>query len=110
MPNSKNVEIHCFAKASQKAYGAVVYLQVQNYDQVSVNVISFKTRVVPVKRVTLSYLEMLGALFAARVGSVVKKVIAEFQQKRGNYFMDKEIRRTWKSFVANRVQEIQGFN
>ncbi|XP_035222986.1 uncharacterized protein LOC118195772, partial [Stegodyphus dumicola] len=71
----ENIEIHVFSDASQKLYGAAVYVKVQNQEKISVNLLASKSRVSPVKKVSLPRLELLRALIGARLGTEVKKVL-----------------------------------
>ena len=51
----KQLVIHCFAEASQRAYGAVVFIALQG----QVSFITAKTRVAPLKQLTLPHLELM---------------------------------------------------
>ena len=70
-----NVEIHCFDDTRQKAHGVIVFIRVQNYNEVSVYVVASKIRIAPVKKITLSHLELVRAIFAAGLESRVESVI-----------------------------------
>lgn len=52
--------VHCFANAS---YGAVVFLVLQN----KVTIVAAKSRVAPLKELTLPCLELMAALVATRL-------------------------------------------
>ena len=55
--------MHCFADVIQKAYGAVVFLVLQN----EVTIVAAKSRVAPLKELTLPCLELMAALVATRL-------------------------------------------
>ncbi|GFX44580.1 integrase catalytic domain-containing protein [Trichonephila clavipes] len=69
------IEIHIFCEASKLAYGAAAYVKVRKQNEVLVNLIASKTRVAPLKAVTLPRLELLGALVAARLSSRVQEIV-----------------------------------
>ena len=109
--NLGNTQLHFFADASTKAYGAVAYLS--NGNQTSL-VIS-KSRVAPLKQLTLPQLELMAALTAARLANFVTKSL---QRRCSNLdihmWSDSEIvlhwlnsNKTLKQFVANRIEEIK---
>ena len=63
----------CLGDASHLSYGAVVYLRARSHDgKYMVSFCIAKTRVAPVKEVTLPRLELLGALLAARLSDYVR--------------------------------------
>ena len=108
--NLKDSKLHVFADASTKAYGAVAYLC--NKDQTSL-VIS-KSRVAPLKQLTLPQLELMAALTAARLASFVKHALERRCSTLSvHMWSDSEIVLHWlnsdktlKQFIANRVKEI----
>lgn len=61
-PNYRQQEIHGFADASERAFAAVAYLRMTGTDTgVEVRLISAKTKVTPLKQVTLPRLELCAA-------------------------------------------------
>ena len=68
MPHST---IHCFADASQQAYGAVVFFTQNNH----VSFVIAKARVAPLKSITIPRLELMAALVATRLTHFVLKAI-----------------------------------
>ena len=59
----KQPVIHCFADASQKTYGAVVFLVLQS----EVCFVTAKSRVAPLKQLTLPRLKLMAVLIATRL-------------------------------------------
>ena len=67
--------LHGFCDASERAYAAVVYLRmVDTTGNVQVTLITSKTKVAPIKRMTIPRLELCGAYLLARLLFHVKKV------------------------------------
>ncbi|GFV71908.1 DUF5641 domain-containing protein [Trichonephila clavipes] len=71
-------------------------------------------RVAPLNAVTLPRLELLGALVAARLSSMVQEIVRKKKECKVFHWTDSKIvllwikgsSKRWKQFVANRVQEI----
>ena len=70
--NITKVEIHCFSNASQSTFDGGVYLRVQDYNEISVNLVASKTIVAPAKKIALPHLDLLGALLVAQLESELK--------------------------------------
>ncbi|GFX43565.1 integrase catalytic domain-containing protein [Trichonephila clavipes] len=89
-------------------------MKVRKQNEVIVNLITSKTRVAPLKAVTLPRLELLGALVAARLSSRVQEIVRKKKECKMFHWTDSKIvlfwikgsSKRWKQFVANRVQEI----
>lgn len=82
--NVNNVQLHGFCDASERAYGAVLYLRSTTSSGIHVvRLICSKTRVAPIKKITLPRLELsaaalLGKLCVAAVRSLRIAVDQEF--------------------------------
>lgn len=102
-------------RASELAYGAVVYLRVENAGHpVNVNLIASKTRVAPIRTVSIPRLELCAAELLSRM---VHRVLNASRLKPHRIFLwsDSTVVLHWlkrspcelKTFVANRVANIQ---
>ena len=111
LSSDKPIYLHVFADASTKAYGAVAYLQNAN----NVAFVMAKSRVSPLKNLTLPRLELKAAVtatqLAASIVSALQDYINNIQVK---LWSDSQIVLHWifsskqlKQFVANRVQQIR---
>ena len=60
-------ELHVFCDASQSAYATVAYLRLLSGDSVSTQIIFSKSRVAPVKSVSIPRLELMAAVLGVKV-------------------------------------------
>ena len=113
--NSISFRIHGFADASERAYGVCVYIQsIQRDGSFRCNLITAKSKVAPIKYVTLPRLELCAAVLLARLMNRVQEVLTH-KFEHIFYWSDSTIVLSWirgpsyqwKTFVANRVAEIQ---
>ncbi|XP_025267450.1 uncharacterized protein LOC112638978 [Camponotus floridanus] len=109
------LEIHGFADASEIAYGACVYVRVTDANgKHSTRLLCSKGRVAPLKALSIPRLELCAALLLAQL---IDKVLKCLTVKIDSVYLwtDSTIvlawlqscSRTWTTFVANRVGEIQ---
>lgn len=114
-PSSENLELHGYADASEKAYGACVYLRCQiDHNNFEVNLVCAKSRVAPLKQISIPKLELCAALL---LSELISSVIEALQIKVTRVYLwsDSEVVLKWieksphilKTFVANRVAIIQ---
>ncbi|KAF6769055.1 hypothetical protein AHF37_12777 [Paragonimus kellicotti] len=65
-----DMRLHCFSDASELGYGAVVYARVESDDKrVMCSIVMGKSRVSPIKSVTIPRLELTAAVLAARLAT-----------------------------------------
>ena len=112
-----DLQIHVFADASEKAYAAVIFSRATDtLGNVSVSILASKTRVAPVKTVSLPRLELCGAELASKLASTFVKIldVTEIDSSLHAWTDStivlhwlSQLPKTWTTFVANRVSAIQ---
>lgn len=110
---SARFEVHGFSDASCLAYSAVVYLRVITANAIHTSLVIAKTKVAPVKQVSLPRLELCGAVLLAKL---MKDVMTSLKISEEATFAWTDsmivlswLRKNpniWKTFVANRTTEI----
>lgn len=113
----KFIEIHGFSDASECAYAGCIFIRSIDYDKhIESHLLCAKSRVSPLKCQSLPRLELLGALLLVRL--LVKCIEAlKISFSRTYFWTDSTIvlnwiakePKTWKTFIANRVAEIQQY-
>lgn len=105
-------ELHGFSGATERAYAAVVYLRSELPDGTyTIHLLAAKSRVAPVKKVTLPRLELCGAVLVSKLAAQIQGIL---KINEVHLWSDSQIALAWirgdpsrwKSFVANRVAEI----
>ena len=109
------IYLHGFADMSKKAYCAVVYLvyRMEN-GEACARLIASKTRVAPLKELSIPRLESMSARILAQLGSTIRTTLSLQLKLDGvRYWLDSKtalcwIRNQgeWKQFVRHRVNEI----
>ncbi|XP_071643027.1 uncharacterized protein [Temnothorax longispinosus] len=105
------IQLHGFCDASEQAYGACIYVR---EDGVLTALLCSKSRVAPLKTLSLPRLELCAAVLLIRLMNKVASILNVRVYKR-HYWTDSQIilawlsspARRWKTFVSNRVSEIQ---
>ncbi|GBN49736.1 hypothetical protein AVEN_67689-1, partial [Araneus ventricosus] len=114
-PNPKEIILHGFSDASEKAYGAVINLQsVCDPSDNNTFLLCSKSRVAPIKSVTIPRLELAACLLLAQL---TRKVLNALKLKIDQVLLwsDSTVALSWidtpphllKTFVSNRVAQIQ---
>nr|CAI5833055.1 unnamed protein product [Callosobruchus analis] len=108
-------ELHAFSGASEQAYGACVFIKSLNArGECSVNLLCAKSKVAPLKTLTMPRLELCAALTLARMVSKISESV-EIKFEKIYCWSDSSIVLAWlrtspslpKPFVDSRVAEIQ---
>lgn len=102
------------AVASQKAFGACTCIRWMTTNEKHVRFVSAKSRVAPLKELTVPRLELQAAVLASRLQVTIKEE-CRFQFEETFLLMDSAIVLAWirctarryKPFVSSRVGEIQ---
>ncbi|XP_025270835.1 uncharacterized protein LOC112639871 [Camponotus floridanus] len=112
-PSCTRVEVHGFSDASERAYSAVVYLKTWSNDSWIVRLITAKTKVTPLKQVSLPRLELSAAVLLCRLAKhalTILDLTAPLHLWTDSTVALGWIRghpSRWQTYVANRVSEIQ---
>ena len=112
---AKPLELHTFGDASEAAYASVTYLKsVDENGNVYITLLYSKTKVSPIKLVSLPRLELLASVLAAKSTSYVLSSL-QVSDLEVHMWTDSTIvlhwikgsSRQYKTFVGNRVQLLQ---
>ncbi|XP_029176084.1 uncharacterized protein LOC114944355 [Nylanderia fulva] len=109
------MELHGFADASKRAYAAMVYLRVlRSFDDVQITLLCAKTKVAPLKTLSIPRLELNAAVLLSRL---IKWIYRSFNLSNVPVYgwTDSTVTLAWitqhpsrwRTYVATRVSEIQ---
>ena len=108
-PNSTEIEMHGFCDASEKAYGACIYLRSTDAQGIhNISLVCSQSRVASVKPVTVPRLELSAALLLARLCTAVKQAL-EIEIKQTYLRSDSTITLHWintEPFLLKRSLQI----
>ncbi|XP_024877306.1 uncharacterized protein LOC112458103 [Temnothorax curvispinosus] len=112
--NTSTVEFHGFSDASQLAMAAVVFITVHGSNGTTISLVCSKTKVAPLKRLTIPRLELTAALLLSRLMQYVQATL-KLNVTATHLWTDSVVTLTWikshasrwKDFVRNRVSQIQ---
>lgn len=109
------VELHCFADASQTAYGGCIYVRsIDSQQNPHIHLLCLKSKVAPLKTLTMPRLELCAALVVSRLAKRAYESL-KVKSLKCTFWSDSTIVLGWlkmvpnqlKTFVSNRVAEIQ---
>ncbi|XP_076686123.1 uncharacterized protein LOC143378276 [Andrena cerasifolii] len=112
---NQSVEVHGFSDASERAYSAVAYLRVHDSSgDIQIHLISAKTKVAPLKKLSLPRLELSGAHLLTRLVAHLLSTLA-LRINGVHLWTDALVAlgwiqapsSRWQTYVANRVADIQ---
>ncbi len=114
VPEFTKYQLHVFCDASTRGYGAIVYLRAKCKSVVSVQLVTARSRVAPVRQLTIPRLELMGAVLGYRLGLRTKKAL-RVDVDSTTWWTDSSTVLHWlraeatlfSAFVANRKEEIR---
>ncbi|XP_076291067.1 uncharacterized protein LOC143214214 [Lasioglossum baleicum] len=116
LKNHGEMQLHGFCDASEQAYGACIYIRtIDKENNVKTQLLTAKTRVAPVKTVTLPRLELCAAHVLAKLLRTTIRAMRRISFERIFLWSDSTVTLHWiktsphklKTFVAHRVTDIQ---
>ncbi|XP_055918427.1 uncharacterized protein LOC129950519 [Eupeodes corollae] len=112
--DSSKVQLHVFVDTSETAYAAVAYFRIATENSTEVVLVCSKTKVAPLRPISIPRMELLGTVLGSRLGNSVAKA-HELKIESTHYWSDSKTVLLWllgdpkayKQFVMFRVGEIQ---
>ena len=111
----QSTELHHFSDASTSGYGQCSYIRLANvHGEVHCEFVMAKSRICPLKTITIPRLELTAALVSVRVSTMLHKEL-DYNKIVDVYWTDSKVvlgylnneARRFHVFVANRVQQIR---
>ena len=112
---AKKIELHLFSDASENAFAAVGYVRMTDAEGChTVSMVMSRTRVAPLKQLTIVRLELQAAVLATRLAKTIQEELT-FRLDDVVFWYDSQVvlqfvaneSRMFQTFVANRVSEIR---
>uniref|UniRef100_A0AAG5DRE2 Peptidase aspartic putative domain-containing protein n=1 Tax=Anopheles atroparvus TaxID=41427 RepID=A0AAG5DRE2_ANOAO len=116
LPDSR-VQLHTFCDASEAAFGACIYARCENNQgQVRISLLASKSRLAPLKRITLPRLALNAAVTGAHLYERVRQAM-RLDSVESYFWSDSTVTlhwlssppNNWKTYVGNRVAEVQNY-
>ncbi|XP_075158026.1 uncharacterized protein LOC142231296 [Haematobia irritans] len=101
---TSDIQLHIFVDAGEFAYGAVCYLLVRYNDEISVSLVAAKSKVAPVKPVSIPRLELQAALVGVRLAKTIKE-IDRIRIRSEVYWSDSKTVLNWLKMDPRRFQQ-----
>ncbi|GFU97738.1 uncharacterized protein TNCV_2532111 [Trichonephila clavipes] len=113
---SQNLSLHVFCDASKAAYATCIFLRSENENSASCQLVQARSRVAPLKSISIPRLELLACTIGARLARTVKEdlklpslpVFYWSDSTNALYWIKKS--ENWAVFVSNRVKEIRNLS
>ncbi|XP_051172885.1 uncharacterized protein LOC127289150 [Leptopilina boulardi] len=113
MEKTSELQLHVFCDASVQAFAAAAYLRMEGENEIRVTLVTSKTRVAPIKLLTVPRLELQSAVMAARLAAFVRKEhnlnidkVVFWSDSQTALSWIKSDARKYLPFVAHRIAEI----
>ncbi|XP_043063103.1 uncharacterized protein LOC122319617 [Drosophila yakuba] len=108
------LQYHAFCDASQDAYGAAIFVRIETKEGCCTHLLTSKTRVAPVRSISIPRLELCGAVLLTELAALVISEMPPHVYETF-YWTESTIvlawlskpACTWTTFVANRVAKIE---
>ncbi|GFS59516.1 integrase catalytic domain-containing protein [Nephila pilipes] len=109
-----NLSIHTFVNASKTAYAACIFLRSESSrGSVTVQLLQARSRIAPMKTITIPRLELMAAVIGARLFNSMKQAL-KLPYIKTYFWTDSSTvltwitrREQWSVFVTNRISEIR---